>query len=211
MKVPNSHEDWFLDFPSRVLEGLGVRLIIPVEWPTDSVEPLHCRVPGTISSSMSSISSDMMKCWGVALPPMKVGSRLSDEASDGRPGLLTMVKPVRISICCQRLSLSRRAAVTSPSACLQRWHPHHFNRHNYSRFAIQPNDPSLFQFTLQRLSLTYFAASILWSTSSREELWATWKVPKRVFLFFFIFSACGDQTLTYCSRVFKISYEASLI
>lgn len=118
MTGPNSHEGWFLDFPSRVLECLEVRLLLPTEWPTDSDEPLHCRVPGTISSSMSSMSSDMMKCCGVALPPMKVGSRFRDKASDGRPGLLTMVKPVRISICCQRLSLSRRAAVTSPRACL---------------------------------------------------------------------------------------------
>lgn len=120
MKSPNSHVGWFLDFPSRVLECLGVRLLIPTEWPTDSDELLHCRVPGTISSSMSSMSSDMMKCWGVALPPMRVGSRLRDVARDGRPGLLTMVKPVRISICCQRLSLSRSAAVTSPRACLQK-------------------------------------------------------------------------------------------
>lgn len=120
MKGPNSHVGWFLDFPSRVLEYLGVRLLIPTEWPTDSDELLHCRVPGTISSSMSSMSSDMMKCWGVALPPMKVGSRLRDEARDGRPGLLTMVNPVRISICCQRWSLSRRAAVTSPRACLRK-------------------------------------------------------------------------------------------
>lgn len=101
-KGPNSHVGWFLDFPSRVLEGLGVRLLIPTADPTDSHELLHCRVPGTISSSMSSMSSDMMKCCGVALPPMKAGSRLRDEARDGRPGLLTMVKPVRISICCQR-------------------------------------------------------------------------------------------------------------
>lgn len=115
---PNSHEDWFLDFPCRVLEYLEVRLLLPTDWPIDSDEPLHCRVPGTMSSSMSSMSSDMMKCCGVALPPMKAGSKLRDRASDGRPGLLTMVKPVRISICCQRCSLSRRAAVTSPRACL---------------------------------------------------------------------------------------------
>lgn len=116
VKGPNSHVG--LDFPSRVLECLGVCLLIPPEWPTDSDELLHCRVPGTISSSMSSMSSDMMKCWGVALPPMKLASRLRAEAREGRPGLLTMVKPVRISICCQRWSLSRRAAVTSPRACL---------------------------------------------------------------------------------------------
>lgn len=109
---------WLLDFPSRALECLGVRLILPPELPRDSDELLHCRVPGTKSSSMSSMSSDMMKCWGVALPPTKPGSRFRAEAREGRPGLLTMVKPVRISICCQRCSLSRRAAVTSPSACL---------------------------------------------------------------------------------------------
>lgn len=106
----------FLDFPGRALVCLAGRLLIP----TDSEEVLHCRVPGTISSSKSSMSSDMMKCWGVALPPMKVGSRLREEARDGRPGLLTMVKPVSSSICCQRLSLSRRAAVTSPRACLSK-------------------------------------------------------------------------------------------
>ncbi|TNN72973.1 hypothetical protein EYF80_016763 [Liparis tanakae] len=50
---------------------------------------------------------------------MKLESRLRDEVREGRPGLLTMVKPVRISICCQRWSRSRRAAVTSPRACLQ--------------------------------------------------------------------------------------------
>lgn len=110
---------WFLDFPSRVLDCLGTRLLLPTEWPRDSDELLHCRVPGTISSSMSSMSSDMMKCWGVALPPMKLGSRLSAEAREGRPGLVVMEKPVRISICCQRCSLSRRAAVTSPRACLK--------------------------------------------------------------------------------------------
>lgn len=118
---PNCHVSWFLDFPSRALEeALGIFLLIPTERLSVSEELLHGRVPGTISSSMSSMSSDMMKCWGVALPPMKVGSRLRAEASDGRPGLLTMVKPVRISICCQRCSLSRRAAVTSPRACLQK-------------------------------------------------------------------------------------------
>lgn len=115
---PNSQDDWFLDFPSRVLEYLELRLLLPTDWPTDSDEPLHCRIPGTMSSSMSSMSSDMMKCCGVALPPMKAGSRFRDRARDGRPGLLTMVKPVRISICCQRCSLSRSAAVTSPRACL---------------------------------------------------------------------------------------------
>ena len=120
IKGPNCHIGWFLDFPSRVLECLGVRLLIPTEWPTDSDELLHCRVPGMISSSKSSMSSDMMKCWGVALPPMKVGSRFRAEASEGRPGLLTMVKPVSISICCQRWSLSRKAAVTSPRACLRK-------------------------------------------------------------------------------------------
>lgn len=119
-KRPNSHVGWFLDFPSKVLECLGDRLLIPTERPTDSDELLHCRVPGTISSSKSSMSSDMMKCWGVALPPVKLGSRLRADAREGRPGLLTMVKPVRISICCQRWSLSRRAAVTSPRACLRK-------------------------------------------------------------------------------------------
>lgn len=43
---------------------------------------------------------------------------------------------------------------------------------------------------------TYLAVKILWSTSSREELWATWKVPKSVFLFFFIFSAWKDEALS---------------
>lgn len=110
----------FFHFPSWPLMCLGVRLLIPTEWPTDSDEPLHCRVPyGRMSSSMSSMSSDIMKCWGVTLPPMRVGSRFRDEASEGRPGLWTMLKPVMISICCQRCSLSLRAAVTSPSACLQ--------------------------------------------------------------------------------------------
>lgn len=36
---------------------------------------------------------------------------------------------------------------------------------------------------------TYFAARILWSTSSKEELWATWNVPKTVLRFFLILSA----------------------
>lgn len=115
---PNSHVGGFLNFPSRALVCLGVRLLTPTDWPRDSDELLHCRVPGIISSSMSSMSSDMIKCCGVALPPMKLASRLRADASVGRPGLLTMVKPVRISICCQRCSLSRRAAVTSPRACL---------------------------------------------------------------------------------------------
>lgn len=60
---------------------------------------------------------------------------------------------------------------------------------------------------LQLKSVTYFAASILWSTSSREELWATWKVPKRVFLFFFIFSACEDQTfIVPCFTIIDITW-----
>lgn len=71
-----------------------------------------------MSSSMSSMSSDM-KCWGVPRPPMKLGSRLRAEAREGRPGLWTSVKPVKSSICCQRWSLSLRAAVTSPKACLE--------------------------------------------------------------------------------------------
>lgn len=49
--------------------------------------------------------------------------------------------------------------------------------------------------------IAHFAASILWSTSSREELWATWNVPKRVFLFFFIFSACRGNISSGKSRL----------
>lgn len=75
-----------------------------------------------MSSSMSSTSSETMRCDGAArpVPPTKLGSRLSAEASEGSPGLLTMEKPVRCSICCQRWSFSLSAAVTSPSACLKR-------------------------------------------------------------------------------------------
>lgn len=42
------------------------------------------------------------------------------------------------------------------------------------------------------LYCSYFASSILWSTSSSDELWATWRVPKTEPLFFFIFSACNE-------------------
>lgn len=56
--------------------------------------------------------------------------------------------------------------------------------------------PKLIRMTLMQ-SIIYFAERILWSTSSREELWATWKVPKMVLLFFFIFSACEHMTIKY--------------
>lgn len=81
---------------------------------------LHCSVPGDrMSSSMSSRSSERRRCWGVGgRRPRKDGSRLRAAASAPRPGLLTTQKPVRDSICCQRWSFSRRAAVTSARACL---------------------------------------------------------------------------------------------
>lgn len=98
-----------------------------------SGKPLHCSVPGaTMSSSMSSMSSDK-KCWGVLRPPMKLGSKLRAEAREGRPGLFTSVKPVKISICCQRWSLSLRAAVTSPRACLERKR-YKIKRHKYQGY-----------------------------------------------------------------------------
>ncbi len=83
----------------------------------------HCRVPvESMSSSMSSRSSDSSRCWGTAgRIPRKAGSRLRAEARDDMPGLLTTLNPVRISICCHRWSFSLRAAVTSPRACLQKW------------------------------------------------------------------------------------------
>lgn len=110
-------DDSFLGRPRSPLEPF---LGAPPS-PADCGEPLHCRPAGAMmSSSMSSMSSDMRKCWGVARPPMKLGSRLRAEASEGRPGLFTTVKPVSSSICCQRCSLSLRAAVTSPRACLER-------------------------------------------------------------------------------------------
>lgn len=43
-------------------------------------------------------------------------------------------------------------------------------------------------------SFPYFASSILWSTSSSDELWATWRVPNTELLFFFIFSAWDSKT-----------------
>lgn len=62
---------------------------------------------------------------------------------------------------------------------------------------------------IQLKSQNYFAASILWSTSSREELWATWKVPKSVFLFFFIFSACENKWPDiYLSSVYSSMWPA---
>lgn len=77
---------------------------------------------------------------------------------------------------------------------------------------LLPFSPNFRREQLQLKSVTYFAASILWSTSSREELWATWKVPKRVFLFFFIFSACEDQTFTVpCFTKLILLDEATLI
>lgn len=78
------------------------------------------RVPGdSMSSSMSSRSSERSMCCGGAVRiPRQAGSRLSAEAKNGRPGLFTMLKPVRDSICCQRFSFSLRAAVTSPKDCL---------------------------------------------------------------------------------------------
>lgn len=83
----------------------------------------HCRVPEeSMSSSMSSRSSDSSRCWGKAgRMPRKAGSRLRAEARDDMPGLLTTLNPVRISIACHRWSFSLRAAVTSPRACLQKW------------------------------------------------------------------------------------------
>lgn len=116
IKSPNSHVGWFFYFPRRVFACLEIRLLVPTK---SFDEPLHWKVPDTRPSSKSSTSSDMMKCCGVALPPMKLESTLSDEAREGRPGLVTMVKPVSISICCQRCSLSLKAAVTSPRACLE--------------------------------------------------------------------------------------------
>lgn len=99
----------------------GIVLPSPTVEPREPRESLHCRIPGDMmSSSMSSMSSDIMKCWGVARPPMRLGSRFRVEAREESPGLLTMVNPVKISICCQRCSLSLSAAVTSPRACLDR-------------------------------------------------------------------------------------------
>lgn len=78
------------------------------------------RVPGdSISSSMSSRSSESIRCCGGAVRiPRQAGSRLRAEAKNDRPGLFTMLNPVRDSICCQRCSFSLRAAVTSPRDCL---------------------------------------------------------------------------------------------
>lgn len=268
---------------------------------------LHWRVPGDIiSSSISSTSSVMIKCWGAGRPPMKLGSKFRAQASVGRPGLLTMAKPVSISICCQRWSRSLRVAVTSLSACLGEgekrrywerererereererqafyspaceplgsralllghlvlltvpqelqqllpaeslnisnttsftclgteahnwlWAPlqtaskvetkYWMGMENYSSFkrvstrkglrlmghcgqsliatawAIPCLSYSVHYCSQRKLGWTisrhtYFAVKILWSTSSSEELCATWNVPKNVFLFFLIFSA----------------------
>lgn len=100
----------------------------------------HCSVPGDrMSSSMSSRSSERRRCWGVGgLRPRKDGSRLRAAASAPRPGLLTRQKPVRHSICCQRWSFSRSAAVTSARACLRGG----VNRRNLGQLRTLPNWPS---------------------------------------------------------------------
>lgn len=90
--------------------------------PGSATQPdLHFNVPGDrMSSSMSSRSSDRRRCCGVGgRRPRKAGSRLRTETSASRPGLVTTQKPVSDSICCQRWSFSRRAAVTSARACLK--------------------------------------------------------------------------------------------
>lgn len=82
---------------------------------------LHCMDKGdTISSSMSSTSSVMMKWAGFGrVLPIQLGSMLRAATSEWMPGLLTIWKPQRISICCQRCRRSLSAAVTSLSACLK--------------------------------------------------------------------------------------------
>ena len=82
---------------------------------------LHCMDKGdTISSSMSSTSSVMMKWEGLGrVLPIQLGSMLRAATNEWMPGLLTIWKPQRISICCQRCRRSRSAAVTSLRACLR--------------------------------------------------------------------------------------------
>lgn len=82
---------------------------------------LHCMDKGdTISSSMSSTSSVMMKWAGLGRElPIQLGSMLRAATREWMPGLLTIWKPQRISICCQRCRRSRSAAVTSLRACLE--------------------------------------------------------------------------------------------
>lgn len=82
---------------------------------------LHCMDKGdTISSSMSSTSSVMMKWAGLGrVLPIQLGSMLRAATKEWMPGLLTIWKPQRISICCHRCRRSLSAAVTSLSACLK--------------------------------------------------------------------------------------------
>ena len=82
---------------------------------------LHCMDKGdTISSSMSSTSSVMMKWAGLGrVLPIQLGSMLRAATREWMPGLLTIWKPQRISICCHRCRRSLSAAVTSLSACLK--------------------------------------------------------------------------------------------
>lgn len=92
------------------------------DWEKKNLSGLHCNVPGDrMSSSMSSRSSDRSRFCGVGgRRPRKDGSRFRAAARAPRPGLLTTQNPVRDSICCQRWSFSRRAAVTSARACLSK-------------------------------------------------------------------------------------------
>lgn len=82
---------------------------------------LHCMDKGdTISSSKSSMSSVMMKWAGLGrVVPIQLGSMLRAATREWMPGLLTIWKPQRISICCQRCRRSLSAAVTSLRACLK--------------------------------------------------------------------------------------------
>lgn len=110
MLLKHSSGQWLLDLP--------IKGSFPLPHPRGH---LHCMDKGdTISSSMSSTSSVMMKWAGLGrVLPIQLGSMLRAATSEWMPGLLTIWKPQRISICCQRCRRSRSAAVTSLRACLK--------------------------------------------------------------------------------------------
>lgn len=101
------------------LPSLHIKASFPHPYPRGH---LHCMDKGdTISSSMSSTSSVMMKWAGLGrVLPIQLGSMLRAATREWMPGLLTIWKPQRISICCQRCRRSLSAAVTSLRACLER-------------------------------------------------------------------------------------------
>lgn len=63
------------------------------------------------------------------------------------------------------------------------------SRFDLSSTSSRPFMPLISLNTCSGLKVTHLAERILWSTSSNEELWATWNVPNRELLFFLIFSA----------------------